>query len=210
MTASSAGVPATVALVQRYGPLPALLGKVGALRHLRFSFIAGPPSRYIDAGCGWVLDRSVSGGGCLYLLGVHFTDMLQHVTGEVITAARSVRQYPGGLSTEDYGVLTVETAGGTTATVEIGWTFPVATVKRYVNYPAVGAGGHLAVDTQGGVELNAAGQDTAQETVDVDSDTLYPIFVEAITENFDSGFQDMPSLSDLVNAVRPIEDSYNS
>ena len=145
--ADAAGVPATVALVQRYGPLPDLFGRVGDLRHVRFSFVAGPPSRYVDAGCSWVLDRSVSGGGCLYLLGVHFTDMLRHVTGEEITEARSVRQYPDGAGVEDYGVLTLETSGGVTATVEIGWTFPVAPVKRYVNYTAVGAGGHVAVDT---------------------------------------------------------------
>src|SRR3954451_20224021 len=91
--ADAAGVPATVALVQRYGPLPTLLSRVGDLRHLRFSFVAGPPSRYVDAGCGWVLDRSASGGGCLYLLGVHFTDMLRHVTGQEITSASSVRRY---------------------------------------------------------------------------------------------------------------------
>jgi predicted dehydrogenase len=106
--AEAAGVPATVALVQRYGPLPELLGRIGDLRHVRFSFVAGPPSRYIDAGCGWVLDRSVSGGGYLYLLGVHFTDMLRHVTGQPITAARSVRRYPDGADTDDYGVLILE------------------------------------------------------------------------------------------------------
>ena len=106
--ADAAGVPATVALVQRYGPLPDLFGRIGDLRHARFSFVAGPPSRYIDAGCSWVLDRSLSGGGCLYLLGVHFTDMLRHLTGQQITEARSVRQYPEGADTEDYGVLTLE------------------------------------------------------------------------------------------------------
>ena len=63
--ADAAGVPATVALVQRYGPLPDLFGRIGDLRHARFSVVAGPPSRYIDAGCSWVLDRSLSGGGCL-------------------------------------------------------------------------------------------------------------------------------------------------
>ena len=128
--ADAAGVPATVALVQRYGPLPDLFGRLGDLRHARFSFVAGPPSRYVDAGCSWVLDRSVSGGGCLYLLGVHFTDMLRHVTGEEITEARSVRQYSDDAGVEDYGVLTLETSGGVTATVGMGWTFPVAPVKR--------------------------------------------------------------------------------
>ncbi|HEY0538642.1 MAG TPA: hypothetical protein VGD53_09735 [Actinoallomurus sp.] len=38
-----------------------------------------------------------------------------------------------------------------------------------------------------------------QETVDVDSDALYPIFVE------DAG---MPTLTDLVEAMHPIEESY--
>jgi predicted dehydrogenase len=206
--ADAAGVPATVALVQRYGPLPDLFGRIGDLRHARFSFVAGPPSRYIDAGCSWVLDRSLSGGECLYLLGVHFTDMLRHLTGQQITEARSVRQYPEGADTEDYGVLTLETADGTTATVEIGWTFPVAPVKRYVNYTAVGAGGHLAVDTSGGVELSAPGQNPVHETVDVDSDALYPIFVAEVAANYDDGFAGMPTLTDLVEAMRPIEESY--
>jgi len=206
--ADAAGVPATVALVQRYGPLPDLFGRVGDLRHARFSFVAGPPSRYVDAGCSWVLDRSLSGGGCLYLLGVHFTDMLRHLTGEQITAARSVRQYPDGADTEDYGVLTLETSGGTTATVEIGWTFPVAPGKRYVNYTAVGAGGHVAVDTAGGVELSAPGQNPLHETVDVDSDALNPIFVAEVAANYDDGFAGMPNLTDLVEAMRPIEESY--
>ena len=206
--ADAAGVPATVALVQRYGPLPDLFGRIGDLRHARFSFVAGPPSRYIDAGCSWVLDRSLSGGGCLYLLGVHFTDMLRHLTGQQITEARSVRQYPEGADTEDYGVLTLETADGTNATVEIGWTFPVAPVKRYVNYTAVGAGGHLAVDTSGGVELSAPGQNPVHETVDVDSDALYLIFVAEVAANYDDGFAGMPTLTDLVEAMRPIEESY--
>jgi hypothetical protein len=119
-----------------------------------------------------------------------------------------VRQYPDGSDTEDYGVLTLQTALGTTATVEIGWTFPVATVKRYVNYTAAGSGGHVAVDTVGGVELNAAGQNTVHETVDVDSDALYPVFVAAVAASYNTEFADMPTLTDLVEAIRPIEESY--
>jgi hypothetical protein len=65
---------------------------------------------------------------------------------------------------------TLETAGGVTAPVEIDWTFPVAPVKRDVNYTAVVDGGHVAIDTlSGGVELNAPHQETAHLTVDVDS-----------------------------------------
>src|SRR6185437_3190422 len=109
---------------------------------------------------------------------------------------RSVRQYPEGADTEDYGVLTLETADGTNATVEIGWTFPDAPVKRYVNY------------TAGGVELSAPGQNPVHETVDVDSDALYPIFVAEVAANYDDGFAGMPTLTDIVEAIGPIEESY--
>jgi predicted dehydrogenase len=109
--AAAAGVPATVALVQRCGPLPQLLGRLGALRHAPFSFVAGPPSRYVDAGCGCVVDGSASDGGRLYLLGVHLTDTLRPSR-----ASRSPRPgrcgsiprqpKPEAADTEDGGVLT--------------------------------------------------------------------------------------------------------
>jgi len=121
-----------------------------------------------------------------------------------------VRQYPDGFDTEDYGVLTLLTTGGTAATIEIGWTFPDAPVKRYVSYTAVGTGGHLAVGSAGEVELSAPGRDAVHETVNVDSDDLYPVFVSAVTANYDSGFAGMPTLTDLVEAMRPTEESYAS
>ena len=46
-------------------------------------------------------------------------------------------------------------------------------------------------------------------SVDVDSDALYPIFVEAVAANYDTGFAGMPTLNDLVEAMSPIENSYN-
>ena len=129
--------------------------------------------------------------------------MLRHLTGQQITEARSVRQYPDNADTEDYGVLTLETADGTTATVEIGWTFPVTPVKRYVNYTAVGTGGRVAVDTAGGVEFRARGQNPVHETVDVDSDALYPIFVGEVAAKYDDGFTGMPTLTDPSRRCAP-------
>ncbi|MCW2685804.1 MAG: hypothetical protein JWR37_694 [Mycobacterium sp.] len=205
--ADAAAVPATVALLQRYGPLPDLFGSLGTLRHARFSFVAGPPSRYIDAGCSWVLDRSLSGGGCPCLHGVHFTDMLRHLTGEHITEARSVCQYFEGADVEDYGVRTLETAGGTTPRSRSAGPSP-SPPSSDTSISPLSAGGHVAVDTAGGVELVAPGQNPVHETVDVDSDALYPIFVAEVAANYDDDFAGMPTLTDLVEAMRPIEESY--
>jgi hypothetical protein len=87
------------------------------------------------------------------------------------------------------------------------WTFPDGPVKRYVNDTAAGDNGHIAVDTRGGVELHAPGQETTQQTVDIDSDALYPLFVEAVATSYDAGFAGMPTLIDVVNAMQPIEAS---
>ena len=64
------------------------------------------------------------------------------------------------------------------------------------------------MDTRGCVEINAPGEDTVQESVDVDSDALCPIFVKDVAGTYDSGFAGMPALTDLVEAMRPIEESY--
>jgi hypothetical protein len=61
-------------------------------------------------------------------------------------------------------------------------------------------------------EPNSAvpGQEAVQETVNVDSDDLYPVFVSAVAESYDRGFAGMPTLTDLVEAIRPIEELYAS
>src|SRR4051794_41839313 len=95
-----------------------------------------------------------------------FTDLLRHITGSEIVSTRAARQYPDGATTEDYGVLHLETVDGTTATVEIGWTFPDGPVKRYVNYTAAGDGGHIAGDTPGGGGPHPPGRGTPPPTAD--------------------------------------------
>jgi len=48
----------------------------------------------------------------------------------------------------------------------------------------------------------------ATRPVDVDSDALYPVFVQAVAASYDTGFAGLPTLTDLVEAIRPIEQSY--
>ncbi|MEI8190147.1 MAG: Gfo/Idh/MocA family oxidoreductase, partial [candidate division NC10 bacterium] len=48
--------------------------------HASFRFIAGGPYRYREAGCAWMLDPKLSGGGSTINLGVHFVDMFRVFT----------------------------------------------------------------------------------------------------------------------------------
>ena len=99
------------------------------------------------------------------------------------TTFQSVLQTGTAVLVDNRGIPRVRCDSGVHSVSHKGWTFPVAPVKRYVNHTAVGAGGHVAVDTAGGVELSAPGQNPVHETVDVDSDALYPIFVADVAAN---------------------------
>ena len=184
--ADAAGVPATVALVQRYGPLPDLFVPSG-MRHARFSFVAGPPSRYTDAGGSWVLDRSLSGGGCLYLLGVHFTDMLRHLTRQQITRSPVGAPVPRG---RRHRGLRRTNAGNRRWNDRHGRDRldlpgrPGQAIRQLHRRRRRRAPRRRQPRWSG---THAPGQNPAQQTVDVDSDALYPLFVEAVATTYATG-----------------------
>jgi hypothetical protein len=74
--------------------------------------------------------------------------------------------------------------------------------QRWNNWSTRTAAG-IAVDTRGGVDVHTPGQDTAHQTIDVDSDALYPVFVDAVAASYAAGFAGMPTLTDLVKAMEP-------
>ena len=91
--AEEAGVPATVALVQRGGPADTWLAKAGQPVYQRLSFLAGPPERYDRNGNSWMLDPKRAGGGCLANLGPHFADLfLRHSATQWSTCPRRCRR----------------------------------------------------------------------------------------------------------------------
>ncbi|HMO57465.1 MAG TPA: Gfo/Idh/MocA family oxidoreductase, partial [Roseiflexaceae bacterium] len=59
------------------------------LLHGQLRIINGPPERYAQAGCGWMLDPAQAGGGALRNLGIHLADAAIHLAGRLdIIAAR--------------------------------------------------------------------------------------------------------------------------
>lgn len=135
-----------------------------------------------------VVDCLAAGPDLAHVLGVHA--QMPGICRQLIAAGIPfVLEKPGAAAVADLAAVRDEAAAaGVPATV--------------------GSGGHIAVDTRGGVEINAPGEDTVQESVDVDSDALCPIFVKDVAGTYDSGFAGMPTLTDLVEAMRPIEESY--
>jgi len=125
----SEGLFNAVCYVYRMTPLAELLlrwreeGKTGRFTNCRFKYVTGPPSRYVDWRCEWMLDPERSGGGTTINLSVHYVDLLRYLTGEeVVEAAGQFSDQVFKEKIEDHSVLLLRTSGGTIGQVETGYT----------------------------------------------------------------------------------------
>ena len=209
--AASAGVAVTVPFVQRGGPLDRALSLAGPPTYQRASFVAGPPERYLDAGCSWMLEPGRSGGGCLINLGPPFVDLfLQrssacdvHLVGVNLAATL----HGGGI--EDHATLVLAGDNGSEAIIEVGYDFPASPAKRYSSYTSVGPKGYVDVNSSGRVSFTpATGGAATSSIIDIDSDPLYDVFVRRVAETWADGFAGLPTLTDLIITMQLIWTAY--
>jgi predicted dehydrogenase len=122
---------AAVAMAHRGSPLLAEVaalraaGRLGAVSHSHFRLINGPPRRYVDEGCGWVLDSAVGGGGALRNLGVHGIDAFLALAGDqVVRVEHATFGRPlHGTEVEDYALVVLRAGDGSIGLVEAGYTY---------------------------------------------------------------------------------------
>lgn len=207
--AAAAGVPATVPLTQRGGPIETWLAQAGTPVYERASFVAGPPARYLRNGNPWMLDPARAGGGCLANLGPHFVDLFLQRAHETTAAVEtSLRSTLHGLAIEDHATLVLRTPAGREAIIEVGYAYPDAPAKRYCSFTTVGSLGYAAIDTDGAATFVSVDGTTASDVIVVDSDPQYAPFVGRVAETLDSGFAGMPSLDDLAHTMAIIWTAY--
>ncbi len=128
---AEAGAFVAVALAHSYSPLLTEFrklkseGRLGPVSHSHFRLINGPPQRYINDGCSWVLDAGVSGGGALRNLGIHGVNAFIDVAGDqdIEIVSVSFGKPIHGTSVEDYAVVVLRAADGSIGIVEAGYTF---------------------------------------------------------------------------------------
>jgi predicted dehydrogenase len=213
--AEAAGVLVAVPLVQRVGPLQALLDRLSNKEGARFTntawrFNAGPPSRYPKSGNGWMLDPTISGGGCLMNLGAHFVDL---ALGLLPTPPDAVFAHIDnslhGALVEDTALLTMTSATGGRALVETGYNFPDGPDKREYSFSLTSAA-HYVQSCPGGVAIFRPGAEAEEVTMNLDSDPMYGMFVERFLADLAAGRAPSPGLGDLEPAMRIIDAGYLS
>ena len=211
LAAEQAGVPATVPLVQRGGPVDQWLARAGRPVYQRLCFIAGPPQRYQSNGNPWMLDPVRAGGGCLANLGPHFADMFLQRAGHTtatVSAHLSSALHAGAV--EDHATLVLTTSDAREAIIEVGYAFPGSTLKRNCSYTSAGKAGYAAVDSDGSATFTSADGQTDRDVLDVDSDPLYGTFVRRVARGLSEGLRGLPTLGELENVMGIIWDAYEA
>lgn len=209
MAADDAGVPVAVTLVQRGGPTDRWLANAGPAVYESTQFIAGPPDRYLVNGSPWMVDLERAGGGCMVNLAPHFVDLFLRSAGArdaAVTAALSSTLHGRGI--EDYASMTMTTADGRIATIEVGYAFPGSPLKRHCSFTRIGAAGIATIWSDGNASFTSVDGVTQTALLVVDSDPLYAAFVDQVAEQLGRGFPDLPRISDLETTMAVIWDAY--
>lgn len=185
----------------------------GGFQNLSFRFIAGPPQRYRDSGCSWMLDPERSGGGCTINLAVHFFDLYALLTGEVPSVVGAdMSNGSFGLPVEDYSAVLLG-GGGAHGLVETGYALPVPTAEfdlrfslrsdRYY-FTATGA------DPLGPDRLVAYHVDGGVQVLSVPVSQVphYGDFVTDTLDRFQQGRPPIAGLDEMCAAMGVVDSAY--
>jgi len=202
---------AAVPLVMRNGAFFETLKSLrdaGGVQYMTYRFIAGLPSRYQQAGCDWMLDPALSGGGCTINLAPHFFDLAYVLMGPDVRIQSATMSNNGwGHPVEDYSVVTFE-ADGNLCVVETGYLFPAPTSTFDMHFAARSPNTYLIAHDQQAVEfVDLAGNRTVRKmgTTNV---PYYGAFVSDVLERAASGRQPLAGIADMVPLMRLMDDAY--
>jgi len=176
---------------------------IGDLNYIYFRYITGPPTRYVNWKCPWMLKKNEAGGGCLINLGVHFIDLVYYLTDEEVELEASIidnRNYK--LEVEDYAILMLRTKGGKVGVVEVAYT-PSKKVETY--YSLIGNRGIAVVRGKEFMLVN--GEKVLKKELGNDH---YFRFIRSTLEAYKKGRKPLATLSDMARVLRIINQVYES
>ncbi len=217
--AARAGHFAAVPYLYRIGPLRTMLanlsgGLPGRFHHLSFRFIGGPPTRYLENDCAWMLDPTQSGGGALMNLGGHFVDLFHLLTGgpaATVSALTSEGAYGAGV--EDYAVLRLTGAGGAIGVIEAGYTFPSAgEALREFSFTLRSEQYYVTSRGRGLEVRSVAAPQEKSDALDLElrNELYYPMFVADTIERFRAGKPPACGLEQAVEVMDIMALAYRS
>ncbi len=206
--ARKTGVLLTTPYVWRYHPVALEMkryasdGTLGQIVGCEGRCAAGRLNRYLEGNAGWMLDRSRSGGGPMYNLGVHWIDFYRWLLDDEVAEAAGTNVHVNkdyDIEDNSFAILTFRR--GTVLALDISYTVPES-------YP-FGRDLYLALRGTAGVLSWSPSFEGIKERLFVCSDA--PGFAAAPRRHIDfelepragyAGIMGHRFLSDVVDAIR--------
>jgi predicted dehydrogenase len=175
----------------------------------RFSFISGPPQRYRQIGCEWMLDPKRSGGGCTINLAGHLIDLFRVFTAsEPMLHSALMSNASWREAVEDYSAIALrsERASGI---VETGYGFPGELGRFDQLFSLRTARAYVVVRSDDVIEITDA-ETFEVETLHTPTGNFrwYPAFVGESLDRYQHGLPPIADLDDLHAAMRIIDAAY--
>jgi predicted dehydrogenase len=177
----------------------------------RFSFISGPPGRYRQLGCDWMLDPARSGGGCTINLAGHLVDMFRGFTGSKPSVYSALMtNLSWGEPVEDYSAIALRSASAS-GMVETGYGFPAELGGFDQLFSLRTAGSYVVVRSNDLVEITDANTFRVEVLrTPTGNFRWYPAFVAESLERYQRGLPPVADLDDLLAAMRVIDAAYTA
>lgn len=175
----------------------------------RFAFISGPPARYRQLGCDWMLDPARSGGGCTINLAGHLIDMFRiFTTLEPRVHSALMSNVSWGEPIEDYSAIALRSSRAT-GVVETGYGFPAELGGFDQLFSLRTSRAYVVVRSDDRVEITDAASFRVQ-TIETPTGNFrwYPAFVAESLDRFQRGLPPVADLDDLLVAMRVIDQAY--
>ncbi len=208
--AEKRGSFAAVPLVFRNGDFLPRLQEMGTegIQYMSYRFIGGFPSRYEQANCHWMLDPSLSGGGCTINLSPHFLDLAVLLMGDEVRVRQAVMSNAAwGRPIEDYSAVTLE-SGTNLCLVETGYIYPAPTSTFDMHYAIRSPSRYMVAHDPETVEIvsNAGKREMVRSlTTNVPH---YRTFVHDAIERVRKGRPPVAGIADMVPIMRLCEEAY--
>ena len=199
-----------VPLVFRNGEFAARLREMSAagIQYMSYRFIAGFAARYQQANCHWMLDPSLSGGGCTINLAPHFFDLALLLMGDGLRVRHATMSNAGwGHPVEDYSVVTLQ-RGADICVIETGYLYPAPTSSFDMHYAVRSPTQYLVAHDPETIEVVRNSGKREMIPCLTTNVPHYRTFVFDVLDRVRHGQLPLARIADMVPIMRLIDDAY--
>ena len=211
--AAAAKLFAAVPLVMRYCPLLDVVREVArgeSIQYLSFKFVGGMVDRYHQQKVEWVIDRSISGGGPLLNLGIHFVDLCRVLLdgAELTVTGAMMSNRAARLTIEDHAVMLMS-GGGASSMIETGYLYPAPNSVFDMHYSIRTERHYFAARDNSTLEIVTNDRSRSTRAMKLTNAFFYTQFVEDTLRRVREGRAPIADLADNAAAVALIESAYS-